>query len=326
MFSDTFIDSGTIVYAGTLKAGGDTTLSISLLKNFNTDSGGAYVIKVWSSLKNDQDHSNDTAIATDTFLGAIIVGFKNFNSLCLNAVVHFTTRSISFDGAVTKNWFWDFGNGDTSSVANPFYMYTSPGKFTLKLKVTNTNGCMDSIIQKVNIDTIISSFTYKIDTATNKVSFIAKDTLWPYYSWNFGDNSVFDTNFRASHFFLSKGKYPVTLRASNGLGCASEWKDTIVMSRTGIESGEDAFKFSLYPNPFQNFTNINYTLESGRNVTIELFDLTGRRIALLADEKQIAGEHTLKFIPDNYNTNSGMYLVKIQIGDRMMTKKIIMLK
>ena len=327
VFTDTFSESGFMIYPGSLKPGGDSILSISLIKNLgNYVATGTSVIKVWTTLKNDQDHSNDTAIAIDTFLGGIIARFSNFNSICLHSKVAFVDHSLSFDGAVTMNWLWDFGNGDTSSVANPIYMYTSPGKFTLKLKVTNTNGCMDSIIQKVNIDTIISSFSYKIDTGKNIVNFIAKDTAWPYYSWNFGDNSSFDTTFKTSHFFLTKGKYPVTLRASNGLGCASEWSDTIIISRTGIESSEDAFKFSLYPNPFQNFTNINYTLESGENVNVEVFDLTGRRIALLANEMQIAGEHNLKFIPGNYNANSGMYLIKMQIGDRMITKEIMMLK
>lgn len=65
--------------------------------------------------------------------------------------------TIQFNDASTnipQNWFWNFGDGGTSTQMNPMHTYAQPGQYSVKLKVTNTLG-QDSIV-KTNYITITS--------------------------------------------------------------------------------------------------------------------------------------------------------------------------
>jgi len=85
--------------------------------------------------------------------------------------------------------------------------------------------------------------------------------------------------------------------------------------------------FSLvqnYPNPFNPSTQIAFSLPTASTVKLEVFDLLGRRVALLADGMLNAGYHTRLF--DGSDLSSGMYLYRIQAGDFIQVKKMMLLK
>jgi len=86
-------------------------------------------------------------------------------------------------------------------------------------------------------------------------------------------------------------------------------------------------KFSLlqnYPNPFNAQTTINYALPEAAQVTIEIFDLLGRKVETLVDGKQPAGYHQV--IWNAFDQTSGIYFYKIQSGDYTETRKMVLLK
>ncbi|GEM_PF-294133 len=60
----------------------------------------------------------------------------NITSATAPAAVAFTDASI---GSPTS-WIWDLGDGTNSTVQNPVYTYTNPGKYNVSLKVTNAHG------------------------------------------------------------------------------------------------------------------------------------------------------------------------------------------
>ena len=67
---------------------------------------------------------------------------------------------------------------------------------------------------------------------------------------------------------------------------------------TAAEETPDAASFRLdgaYPNPFQERTTIGYALERPAHVTLEVFDLLGRRVARLVDAPQTVGAHRAAF-------------------------------
>ncbi|MCP4582178.1 MAG: T9SS type A sorting domain-containing protein [candidate division Zixibacteria bacterium] len=79
-----------------------------------------------------------------------------------------------------------------------------------------------------------------------------------------------------------------------------------------------------YPNPFNVETVINYSLAENTDVKLEIYDLRGQRLEILVDEFQQAGYHSVKWNAADFA--SGMYFSKIQISDRTLTRKIILLK
>jgi len=68
---------------------------------------------------------------------------------CLPFVADFVDSTTSED---SSTYYWDFGNGATSTQKNPAETYTTPGKYTVQLVVTNKTGCTDTILKKGYID------------------------------------------------------------------------------------------------------------------------------------------------------------------------------
>ena len=79
-----------------------------------------------------------------------------------------------------------------------------------------------------------------------------------------------------------------------------------------------------YPNPFNPVTNINYQLPKECFVSLKIYDVLGNEIASLVNEEQSAGNHKTTF--DGSRISSGVYFYKLQAGDFVQTKKLIMVK
>ncbi len=80
-------------------------------------------------------------------------GFIN-TAPCVNTLIQFTDTTYSAYGVV-NSWRWDFGDpatlADTSHLQNPTYTYTSPGTYTVELRVTNSKGCDKTYLLPVTI-------------------------------------------------------------------------------------------------------------------------------------------------------------------------------
>ena len=85
-----------------------------------------------------------------------------------------------------------------------------------------------------------------------------------------------------------------------------------------------ALSLSAYPNPFNPSTTLSFSLPKAGNVKLEVFDVTGRLVTTLADERFEAGEHTLRF--DGSALPSGVYFARVHTGDVSQTQKLLLLK
>ncbi len=79
-----------------------------------------------------------------------------------------------------------------------------------------------------------------------------------------------------------------------------------------------------YPNPFNSSTTIEYSLPEAGEVTVEIFDLLGRRVETLIDEKQDAGAYRVTW--DAEDRSSGVYFYKIASGEFSDTRRMVLLK
>jgi len=104
---------------------------------------------------------------------------------------------------------------------------------------------------------------------------------------------------------------------------------TLSLLATDIEDKEASIpgRFQLhpvYPNPLNPEASINYSIPQAGDVTIEVYDLLGRKVAVLLNGFQQAGNHSLLWHPDNQA--SGVYLVKLSCGDNTQTEKVTLLR
>ena len=88
-----------------------------------------------------------------------------------------------------------------------------------------------------------------------------------------------------------------------------------------------AATFSLaqnYPNPFNPTTTISYSIPARAFVSLQVFDVLGKRIATLVDEYREAGTYAVHF--DASNLPSGMYFYRLQAGNFTQTRKLLLMK
>ncbi len=94
-----------------------------------------------------------------------------------------------------------------------------------------------------------------------------------------------------------------------------------------VEPDEMITRFELhqnYPNPFNPVTIIGYQLPAQTDVRLEVFDVLGRRAAVLVDEVQPAGRHSTSF--DASNLASGVYIYRLQAGNHVKSRQMMLIK
>ncbi len=103
---------------------------------------------------------------------------------------------------------------------------------------------------------------------------------------------------------------------------------TTVVTRSGDPAGEIPVEFALdqnYPNPFNPSTTIRFSLPESVPVYLEVYNVTGERIATLVNGQQMpTGRHSVTF--DASGLSSGMYVYRLRAGDFVRTRPMILVK
>jgi photosystem II stability/assembly factor-like uncharacterized protein len=102
---------------------------------------------------------------------------------------------------------------------------------------------------------------------------------------------------------------------------------TTDVSRRREAASAGPFGFRLepnYPNPFNPETTFRFSLPKEGEITLRIFDLLGREVAVPASGRYGAGEHRVLFHADGLA--SGVYFCRLQAGDRIRTRKIVIQK
>lgn len=102
--------------------------------------------------------------------------------------------------------------------------------------------------------------------------------------------------------------------------------DMVVANEDGFSERPNSFSLDQnYPNPFNPTTNISFTLANSSNVTLEVFNMLGQKVAtLLQGEKMTAGQHTQAF--DASSLASGMYLYRLSTPSFVQSRKMMLIK
>lgn len=148
-------------------------------------------------------------------------------------------------GQAPLSYNWNFGNGNTSTLANPpAQTYTQTGIFPIKLKVTNILGCIDSSTVNVRIGAPKADF-YAADTTPclNKLVAFINTSDPGLYLWNFGPNAIPATStfFNPTVKFTATGPQTVTLTVTSAGGCIGVITKTIVVDQADAS-------FTMTPN------------------------------------------------------------------------------
>ncbi|NQU04990.1 MAG: T9SS type A sorting domain-containing protein [Calditrichaeota bacterium] len=87
---------------------------------------------------------------------------------------------------------------------------------------------------------------------------------------------------------------------------------------------EYCFIDDVHPNPFNSTTTIRYKLVSAADISLSVFDLTGRQIATLHQGHTVAGEHTVNWAAED--VPSGVYMCRLQAGTVIDDVKMVLIR
>ena len=105
---------------------------------------------------------------------------------------------------------------------------------------------------------------------------------------------------------------------------------TLIIKRettTSLESEILPKMFALeqnYPNPFNPSTTIHFDVASNSNITLQVVDITGRLVQTLVNEVKTPGSYTVSW--NASNMASGMYLLRMQTNNGVLTQKMTLIK
>ena len=122
----------------------------------------------------------------------------------------------------------------------------------------------------------------------------------------------------------------VTDRAGNSYsytGYSVTLTRELIVTGAASQTGNAPAGYSLshnYPNPFNPSTTIKFELPKSSVVRLSVYDILGREVAVLVNERREAGVYEVKF--DGSNLASGVYFYRLTAGDFVSTKRMLVLR
>lgn len=132
-----------------------------------------------------------------------------------------------------------------------------------------------------------------------------------------GSERVEIPNYIGNYLSTTSDHYPIWTRFKFAITTSND-EETIALPRT-ITLNQN------YPNPFNPSTIISYKLDSPTRVTLNVYDITGRKVATLVDRKQTSGTKEVSF--DASSLASGVYIYRLQTAkESSLVKKMVLIK
>jgi hypothetical protein len=100
-----------------------------------------------------------------------------------------------------------------------------------------------------------------------------------------------------------------------------------IIGPEGVETGAAVHEYMLsqnYPNPFNPVTNIQFSIVNRQLTIVKVFDVLGREVATLVNEVKEPGAYTVQF--NGSNLASGVYFYRLQAGNFVQTKKLLLVR
>ena len=170
--------------------------------------------------------------------------------------------------------------------------------------------------------------TGKLHAANNNVSFMETTNGIVWVEKTYEDSLIVttlipgtDTVFIPPYSYSPDNALDVKSKVMAGAGNNKSGPDDVQESTTKIS------RFSLsqnYPNPFNPATTITYSLPKSGTVSLKVYDIFGREVAILVNGMKTAGSHQELF--DGHSLSSGIYFAQLKSGTFSSTIKLILTK
>lgn len=175
---------------------------------------------------------------------------------CPPAKINFNNQSGN-----SSQWFWDFGDGNTSTLENPTHTYTTPGNYDVSLISQNAQGCSDTlkVTSFIQINSSVVNYTPPPTTTGCAPLNTAFEMDMPdavSWLWDFGDGNT--SNLKAPvHTYTTGGFFTVSLTITLNTGCTKIYSN---FKSFDVQGGPAEFTFTQTNCPpyIVNFKDTTY--------------------------------------------------------------------
>ena len=192
-----------------------------------------------------------------------------------------------YGGTAPYEWFWEFGDGNTSDEQNPMHIYFEPGEYIVNLTVTDDNGYSDldnatcTIVPPNDPPVKPSAPSGKTSGAAGKEYTYTTSTTDPdgdalFYLWDWGDGT--DSGWlgpfgngetaSASHTWDEQNSYEIKVKAKDTHGEESSWSDPLPISMPRNMHVENPILLWIVENLIERFPLLEQILQPIYNFLI----------------------------------------------------------
>ena len=177
------------------------------------------------------------------------------------------------------------------------------------------------------IDSFIPALTRNdVDMGHIEVFLMDSDDLSLQYQWYVNEELQTETSSLFTYIFSEDGYFEVKCVASGDYQYDYEliWQYNVINNENNADEITASGQLSNYPNPFNPQTTVIYNVEQSGNVKLAIYNLKGQKVAELTDTYQEAGDHNIVW--DAAEQPSGIYLLRCEQGDKIETRKLVLMK
>ncbi|MEM7039633.1 MAG: PKD domain-containing protein [Bacteroidota bacterium] len=312
-----------------------TTGNTANFTNTSTGAGNAYTWDFGDGNTSTMVSPSHTYAMMGNYTVCLIANNGNCaDTTCMNQAVGcpapavgWTSTSTNFTVDFTdqtpgnpQSWFWDLGDGNTSTMQNPTHVYAANGNYLVCLTVTDSCGT-DSSCQMVTVNCAAPTAAFTFTSNLLDVDFTDASTSSDFIAnwiWTFGDGNS-STMQNPSHTYAADGIYTVCLQVFDTCGIDSSCQ-TVNVTSIGVEAPA-LHSLNVFPNPTSGDFVLQGVAEFGLPVAIQVSDLLGKTIFTI-EEKALNGPFEERI--SLAGATPGMYFVRINAGNQQQTLKLIL--
>lgn len=251
----------------------------------------------------------------------------------------------------TYNWTGNLGYGETEMVDLPAVAFEVQDENNLMVYSTNPSGNPDEDTSNDTTNTLFSSApqvvpniylylklddnpgetTYELKNSSGQVLYsggpyatpqlfikdtfaLTQDDCYTFAIYDQGGDGLAD----GSYYMLRQSNFSVIYENYEFSGTEELYQFEVDL--VGMKEQTTTEEFNIFPNPFNDFTNIQFNLNKSQNVEAVLYNVIGEAVYNSGRKQFSAGSHTLTI--NGSGLNPGIYFVNLKLGDKILTRKI----
>ena len=243
-----------------------------------------------------------TTLGNSTLVDAVFSADNTF--ICKDNTVYFTNLSSG-----NNTYLWQENGQTFDTLANTSRVFNAVGTYEISL-IANNGTYQDTAYETIVVSSPNPLILYQGDSLISNYH--------QSYQWYFEGNIIPGATSQIYHVDVS-GNYSVAV--TDEYGCWAISNPTYVVL---VNSSNDLIynTFRVFPNPFTDFSTIEYFITANSKVSIDVYNIFGSKEKSIFSGFQDKGLHKFKLLEYN-EISEGIYFVQLTVNNRIYRKKII---